>query len=226
MVLSDGPLRSPKELETDMKKKTLVIGIVVTAALAGGWALAQTVGPGSGGFGPSFMHGQGPQGMGSGMMNHMRQGMMKGMGHGMGPGMMSNGMGPGMMHGASSPDFANAEEVDELKAELGITPAQEPAWSNYAKAAQSAPAAMQSAREGVDPQAVGKMSPADRFAFVSKMREQGEKQFETVKTAASELLATLDDRQKATALEILPGLEPFGPSTTRGAGMGGPQHRH
>jgi LTXXQ motif family protein len=209
-----------------MKKKTLVIGIAITAALAGGWALAQTVGPGPGGFGPSFMHGQGPQGVGSGMMNHMRQGMMEGMAHGMGPGMMSNGMGPGMMHGASGPDFADAEEVNELKAQLGITPAQEPAWSKYVKAAQDAAAAMKTAHEGVDPQVVGKMSPADRFAFVSKKREQSEKQFETVKSAASELLATLDDGQKATAREILLGLEPFRPSTTRGAGMGGPQHRH
>ena len=42
-----------------MKKKTLVIGAVtVTALLAGGWALAQSVGPPSG-FGPPFMHGQG-----------------------------------------------------------------------------------------------------------------------------------------------------------------------
>ena len=43
-----------------MKKKALVIGgIGVTAALVGGWAFAQTVSPGPGGFGPPFMHGQG-----------------------------------------------------------------------------------------------------------------------------------------------------------------------
>ena len=41
-----------------MKKKALAIGgIAVTAALVGGWALAQTVSPGPGGFGPPFMHG-------------------------------------------------------------------------------------------------------------------------------------------------------------------------
>ena len=110
--------------------------------------------------------------------------MMKGMGH---------GMGPGMMHGAPGSGFADAEDIDELKTELGITPAQELAWSKYVKAVQDAAAAMKTTREGVDPQAVSKMNPADRFAFVSKMREQGEKQFEAVKAAANELLATLDD---------------------------------
>ena len=164
------------------------------------------------------MHAQGAQGMGPGMTEHM--------GHGMGHGMMGRGMGPHMMHGAPDPGFADAEDIDELKAELGITPAQELAWSKYVKVLQVATAAMKTTREGVDPQAVSKMSPADRFAFVSKMREQGEKQFEAIKTAANELVATLDDTQKAAAADILPGLIPFGPAAMRGAGMGGPQHGH
>ena len=211
-----------QELETDMKKKALAIGgIAVTAALVGGWALAQTVSPGPGGFGAPFMHAQGPQGMGLGMTEHM--------GHGMGPGMMKgmgHGMGPGMMHGAPGPGFADAEDIDELKAELGITPAQESAWSKYVKVHQDATAAMKMTREGVDTQAVTTMSPADRFAFVSKMREQSEKQLMAVKEAANELVATLDDTQKAAAADILPGLIPFGPAAMRGAGMGGPQHGH
>jgi hypothetical protein len=205
-----------------MKKKALAIGgIAVTAALVGGWALAQTVSPGPGGFGAPFMHAQGPHGMGPGMTEHM--------GHGMGPGMMKgmgHGMGPGMMHGAPGPGFADAEDIDELKAELGITPAQELAWSKYVKVLQVATAAMKTTREGVDPQAVSKMSPADRFAFVSKMREQGDKHLAPVKKAANELVATLDDTQKAAAADILPGLIPFGPAAMRGAGMGGPQHGH
>ena len=201
-----------------MKKKALAIGgIAVAAALVGGWALAQTVSPGPNGFRPPFMHGQGADGMGPRMTEHM--------GKGMGHGMMRHGMGPGMMH-APGRGFADAEDIDELKAELGITPAQEPAWSKYVKVVQDATAAMKTTREGVDPQAVSKMSPADRFAFVSKRREQGEKQVEAVKTAANELVATLDDTQKAAAADILPGLIPFGPAAMRGAGMAGPQHRH
>jgi hypothetical protein len=197
-----------------MKKKALAIGgIAVTAALVGGWALAQTVGPGPNGFRPSFMHGQSPR-----MTEHM--------GKGMDHGMMGHGMGPDMMHSTPGPGFADAEDIDELKAELGIMPAQESAWSKYVKVLQDATAAMKTTREGVDRQAVTKMSPADRFAFVSKMRKQGEKQLAAVKEAANELVATLNDTQKSAAADILPGLIPFGPTAIRGAGMGGSQHRH
>jgi hypothetical protein len=51
-----------------MKMKTLIIGaIAVTASLAGGWALAQSVGPGVGGFGPPLTRGHGHPGMKKGM---------------------------------------------------------------------------------------------------------------------------------------------------------------
>ena len=70
-----------------MKKKTLLIGGIVTAVvLAGGWALAQ-----------SRLHGPGGMmGMGPGMHGQMRPGMRGRMG----PGMM--GMGPGMMGGSAT----------------------------------------------------------------------------------------------------------------------------
>jgi hypothetical protein len=83
-----------------MKTRTLVIGAVtITALVAGGWALAQTAGHRDG-FGPRFMRGERPEGMGPGTM--------KGMG-GHGPGMMMNGMGhaPGMMHGRHGAAFAD-----------------------------------------------------------------------------------------------------------------------
>jgi hypothetical protein len=214
-----------------MKKKALVISaIAVTTVLAGGWALAQTVGQGPMGFGPPFMRGQGPDGMGPGMMKGMRHGpgMMQGMDHGMmkGHGMMK-AMGPGMkgmMHGRAGQGFADPAQLETLKAELKITPAQEQAWSKYANAVQDAAATMKTTREGVDPEAVSKMTPADRYAFVSRMREQGQKQFGAVKSAADELLAVLDATQKAKADDILPGLA-FGPPM-RGAFAGDQQHKH
>jgi hypothetical protein len=204
-----------------MKTRTLVIGgFTATALVAGGWALAQSAGPPNG-FGPPLMRGHGPGGgMGPGMMKGMHgmgPGMMKGMGgqghdgmgpgemkgmHGIGPGMMK-GMGP-MMHGRGA--LADPAQIDSLKSELGITGAQEAAWGKYAKATQDAAAAMKTARQSVDPGAVSGMSPSERFAFVSKMREQGQKQIEAVGTAANELLAVLDDAQKAKANAILPGL--------------------
>ena len=210
-----------QELEKDMKMKAVVIGgIAVTAALAGGWALAQTVSPGPSGFGPRFTHGK--DGMGSGMMEHMG----KGMGHGMmkGHGMVK-GTGPDMMDGRRGSGFDPAQTA-AIKTKFGITPAQEPVWSKYAKAVEDAAAAVKTAREGFDPETIGKMNPADRFAFVTRLRERGEEQFEAVKLAATELLATLNDSQKAKATDILPGLAAFGPAMMRGADMGGPRHRH
>ena len=115
--------------------------------------------------------------------------------------------------------------LDALKTELGITAAQEPAWTKYTKAIQDAATAMKTAREKVNPETVGKLGPQERFAFATKMREQGQKQFETVKTAANELLTTLNDAQKAKAQQTLPGLA-FGPGAMHGAFAGGPPFRH
>jgi hypothetical protein len=202
-------------VEKDMKKKTLAIGaIAVAAVVAGGWAVAQTIGPPSG-SGPPFMHGKGH---GPGMMGH-GPGMMKGMG-GHGPGMTMGGHGPGTMKGMGPMTlgqgaFADPAQIDWLKGELGITAAQETAWSKYANAIQDGAAAMKTARENVDPGAVRAMGPSERFAFVSRMREQGQRAFEAVRTAADELLAVLDDAQKAKANTILPGLA-FGHGPMRG----------
>ncbi len=170
------------------------------------------------GFGPPFMRGQGQDGMGPGMM--------RGMGHG--PGMMKGhgmmeGMGPGMMHGRAGLGFADPAQLETLKSEIRITASQEQAWGKYAKAIQDAAAGMKMTRESVDPEAVGKMSPADRYAFVSKKREQAQERLAAVKTAADALLAVLDEPQKATANEILPGLA-FGADPMRGAFAG--KHGH
>jgi hypothetical protein len=207
-------------LEFQMKKKALVIGGIAAAALlAGGWAFAQSTGHGPGGM----------RGMGPGMHGHMGPGMHGPMGAGM-HGQMGLGMhgqmGPGM-HGQMGPGsaFVDPAGLDRLKTELGVTAAQETAWTKYAKAVQDATTTMKTTRESVNPETVSKLSPADRFAFVTKVREQAQKQFEAIKTAADELLSTLDDTQKAKAKEILPGLA-FGPGITRGATLGGPHHRH
>lgn len=202
-----------------MKKKTLIIGGIAAATLlVGGWAVAQSVGHHR--FGPPFMQGQGPGGMGPGGMG---PGGMMGMHGQMGPGMRGQ-MGPGMRGGPGFTQFDPAQ-IETLKKELTVTASQEPAWTKYAKSIQDAAATMKTTRESVDREAVSKMNPQDRFAFVSKMREQGQKQFETVQTAAKELLATLDDTQKAKAQETLPGLA-FGPGMMHSAGMGGPMFRH
>lgn len=210
-----------------MNTKALVIGAVAAATVfAGGWALAQTAG--SDGFGPPFMRGKGPDGMGHGMMKGMRHGMgpgkMGGMHHDMGQGMM-NGMGPRMKHGRADQTFSDPARLDALKAELEITPVQEAAWTKYAKAVQTGASAVKTGQESVDPEVVSKMTPADRFAFVSNMRAQWQTQLEAVKAAAEELLVTLDETQKATAADILPGLA-FDLGQTHGGFAGSHQHGH
>jgi hypothetical protein len=188
--------------------------------------MGQGMGPGmmqrmGQGMGPGMMQRMG-QGMGPGMMQHMGQGMgpgmMQRMGQGMGPGMMQHmgqGMGPGKMSERRGLIFADPTQFEALKSELGITPAQETAWTRYAKAAQDAATATKTIREGVHPDAISKMSPQDRQAFVTKMRERGQKQFEAVKVAIDELVAVLDDGQKTKARNILPGLASIGWSDAR-----------
>jgi hypothetical protein len=100
-MCSSNGLSVAQALEIQMKKKVLVIGgIVAAAVLVGGWALAQSTD-----HGPRGMHS-----MGMGMQGQMGRGMHGPMGQGMrgqmGPGMM--GMGGGMtgmgmgMHGGSA----------------------------------------------------------------------------------------------------------------------------
>jgi hypothetical protein len=209
-------------LEIVMKKKGLIIGAVAaTVVLAGGWAFAH----GPGGFGPSFMQGHG--GPGPGMMHH-KGGMGPGMGPGMGRGMMQHqggARGRGMMHGGAGPAQFAPERLGALKTELGITAAQDAAWTKYAKSVQDAASTIGKTRSDVDPNAVRNMTPADRFAFVTKLREQAQTQFTAVQTAANELLGVLDEAQKAKARTVLPGLA-FGPPVAmRGPGAGG-WHRH
>jgi Spy/CpxP family protein refolding chaperone len=97
----------------------IIAGVAATLSLA----VAATVYAHSGG-------GFGPGGMG--------WGMGPGMGWGMGPG-MGGGMGAEMSAVAST-------HTAQLKAELKITPAQQPAWKAYEAAIVQQAAAMQTAR--------------------------------------------------------------------------------
>lgn len=233
-----------------MKKKTLVIGAVAAATvLGGGFALAHAAGYGQRGYGPGGcggpqmhgqmgpgMHGQygaGPRGpMGPGMQGQYGPGPHGQMGPGMqgqyGPGPHGQ-MGPGMQ-GQRGPGFQGGPRfaafdparLDTLKSELGITAEQEAAWSNYTKTVQDAATAMKTARTELTKDA--DKVRQERFAARTKMREQAQAQFKTVKTAADELLAKLDDAQKAKAQQTLPGLA-FGPGAWHAAGPGPGWHR-
>jgi len=201
-----------------MRKLTKILTLGGAAAVAGtlGWAALADMPTNGGGRGMGMGHGMGP-----GMMQHMGSGM----GGGMGPG-MGRGMGRGAMHGGPGYALADPAQIETLKTELGITPAQEPAWDKYAKTVQEAAETMKATRESVDHNALSKMSPPDRFAFGTNMREQRQKQFETIQNAAKELLAALDETQKAKATGLLPGLAQSGSGMMHGTAMGGPRHSH
>ncbi|MDR3535445.1 MAG: Spy/CpxP family protein refolding chaperone [Acetobacteraceae bacterium] len=107
-----------------------------------------------------------------------------------------------------------------LKTDLGIKPEQTAAWDTYAKVVQDTAQQMQATRQGIDRDAVRSMSPQDRQAFMTKMRDQHVQAFATVKTAAQTLLPSLDDAQKAKAQSELPGLAAQGRHMMRHVGMG------
>lgn len=174
----------------------------LTKALAIGAVIAGTAGVGfvasaetaGPGFGPPFMHGQ------------------------MGPGMM------GMRGGTQGHGFGDpATHLATLKTDLDIRPEQAAAWDAYAKVVQDTATQMQAARKGIDMDAIHSMSPQDRQAFMTRMHDQREQAFTTLKTAANALLPTLDDAQKAKAQTELPGLALHGPAMMQHADMmGGP----
>src|SRR3984893_4729571 len=129
-----------------MKNGALIVAsIAAAAALAVGSALAQS--PGVGESGPPSTQGQDPRGAGPGMMHNMARGMGPCMGQGMmqhmGHGMMQGGM----MQGGFDLTQIDPAQVATLKTELGITPAQETAWTKYSNVLRDAAATTKSTRE-------------------------------------------------------------------------------
>jgi hypothetical protein len=76
--------------------------------------------------------------------------------------------------------LADPAQLDRLKNELGITPAQEEAWKEYANAVEDAADKMTAMHESMGPGAVRDWSPADRFAFMTSTREELHTRFQTV----------------------------------------------
>ncbi len=70
------------------------------------------------------------------------------------------------------------------------------------------------------------MSYEDRQAFMTGMQKQRQETHETLKTAATALLDSLEDEQKAKAQNILPGITSFGPGKMQHHGMAGKGGMH
>lgn len=152
----------------------------------------------------------------------MGSGMGMGMGGGMGPGMgMGGGMGPGMGHmgygmGAwmGSADMASVAtaRAAELKARLGITPAQETAWKAFETALVQQANTMQAMRTQMHAQTPNQASPgsADWIAQRDALIKQHDASWAAHSAALKDLYAVLTPDQRALL--------------DRGAmGMGGPR---
>ncbi|MBL0085837.1 MAG: Spy/CpxP family protein refolding chaperone [Ideonella sp.] len=181
-----------------MKTATKIIAATVTlASLAAASVVLAHPGQGMG-MGP---------GMGMGMMGHgMGPGMGQGMGMGPGMGMMGHGMGPGMagrMHGPQTGATA-ASHLSELKAQLKITAAQEPAWQKFdafvrqqAETSQAMRTTMQAQMQAQrnDPKA----APIDYAAQREAMGKLRDTHLAARDAARKELYAVLTPEQKAIA---------------------------
>jgi hypothetical protein len=124
-----------------MKTEALMIaGIAAAAMLAAGSALAQSPGPDV--QGPSSMQQQGQSGTGPGMMQNMPREMSFCMGM-----MQRMGMVNGMMQSRLGLTQLDPAQIETLKTSLGITAAQEAAWSKYSNVLRDVATTMKSARE-------------------------------------------------------------------------------
>jgi hypothetical protein len=192
-----------------------------------------------GGRGPGW-RGRDDDNCGPGMGRGMGRGMGPGMGRGMGPGMgrgmgrgydergygghyghggrhsMGRGFGGGHRHGRAG--GLDQAEIDSIKKEIGITAAQEAAWTKYAGAVKEASDSAQKRREGMQAGAARGLSVEEFRKFRDLMIEQRRKEQDIVRAAVDELVKSLDEKQVAVAKEVLPGYA-FGPGM-RGAGMG------
>ena len=222
---TDLPL--PRGLETDMKKKALVIGGIAVAPCSradGPWRRPSATDRAASGPGHECSHG--PDGMGPGMMEHMGHGMGHGMmGHGMMKG-MGHGMGPGMMHGGPGSAFADAEDIDDAE--------------DRARHHARPGAGLEQVRQG-RPRRRGR-DEDDARGRRSAGRQQDEPsgslcvRQQDARAGAEAIRGRQDGRQRASRHARRraegqgrghpAGSRPFGPGAMRGAGMGGPQHRH
>lgn len=138
---------------------------------------------GQGMGGPNMMGG-----MGMGMMGRGMQGMMM-------PGMMGDGMGQGMMMG-HGPMLEG--RLAYLKAELGITEAQTPAWDGYVSVLKGRADAMQSMHATMM-QAMQSGTAMARMDAHAKHMEAMVEGMKALRPATDALYKVLSDDQKKKA---------------------------
>jgi hypothetical protein len=118
----------------------------------------------------------------------------------MGGGMM--GRGPGGMSGEG---WEIRRYLASLKAGLGVTAQQEPAWNDYADAVMGAGEPVRGLHRTMF-EAMDTASWQERREMMNRMFQARMQAYDTVHAAAEKLLPRLDPPQRAKAAEVLPGL--------------------
>jgi hypothetical protein len=141
----------------------------------------------------------------------------------------AGGPGPMMRHMQAARPTDPAEQLSQMREEIGITSAQAAAWDAYAKVVQDAATRMRAGHDKMKRVTFLEMSTQDRLAYLMQRRDEREQSHAAVKAAGDALLAVLTDTQKVRALLSLPGLAPapFGHGrhavrAAAGAPMGAP----
>lgn len=154
-----------------------LLGFAAASVVLGGAGFAWSQQPSAPGAGPMGAPGAG--GMGAGMM----------------------GTAPGLGRGIRDP----ASYLAALKADLGITAAQEPAWTEYSDTVQGVATQMQGVHQ-IMYDAMGTATWEERRDMMNRMFEARQKAIETVHEAAQKLLPSLTTAQRTHAAQTLPGL--------------------
>jgi hypothetical protein len=129
----------------------------------------------------------------------------------------------GRGEGRGGPRFGRGFDparLDSVKREIGVTAAQEQAWTKYADTLKEVSEARKARRDSMDRSAIAKMSTDEFRKFRDAMIEQRRKEQDQVRAAVDGLVASLDEKQVAVAKEVLPGYA-FGRMSMGGMGMGG-----
>lgn len=113
--------------------------------------------------------------------------------------------GTAIMQGAW--DRSNAAgDLNGLKAVLGITPAQEPAWDDYAATVNGVATQMQMVLSIVH-QSVETASAEERADLMGRLLEARRRAAHTMREATDDLLAALEPAQRSVAAARLPGAD-------------------
>lgn len=195
-----------------------LLGATLAALVGGATAIAQP------GWGPGYGPGMMGDGYGPGMMG----------GGGYGPGMMGGwgGYGPGMRgwgNGPAGDTWDAGHFLGSLKAALGITQAQEPAWDRYAQAFNSFSDQMQALRQGMY-ESMADGSWAQHRAFMQQAWQSRQQALAMMRDATGQLMQALDPQQREKAQDALASIGcgygyGYGPGRRSGGygpgGMGG-----